>query len=52
VTLVEELLAPAHKTPIDPTTNYRTRRVGLFEEAAAEILRLEEALESMKLDDQ
>jgi hypothetical protein len=32
--LIEELRADSHRQPVDPKANYRTRRVGLFEEAA------------------
>lgn len=38
--LIDELLAGGHRQPIDPKANYRTRRVGLFEETAAMLKRL------------
>jgi len=37
VTLTDELLSPDHRKPVDPKAVYRTRRVGLFEEAADKI---------------
>lgn len=41
--IIDELLAEVHLPPVDPKASYRTRRVGLFEEAASALAALSRA---------
>lgn len=45
--LIDELQSSDHREPVDPKAIYRTRRVGLFEEAAIALVGLLEEIEDM-----